>query len=69
MEARGGGAEPGRYGNIISMEGWMADLGYVDSGHIKDDDAQDLKADKLKSIMKKEDIGSASCRERVCSTL
>lgn len=43
MEARGGGAEPGRYGIIISMEGWMADLGYVDSGHIKDDDAQDLK--------------------------
>ena len=53
MEARGGGAEPGRYGIIISMEGWMADLGYVDSGHIKDDDAQDLKADKLMSIMKK----------------
>ena len=65
MEARGGGAEPGRYGIIISLEGWMADLGYVDSGHIKDDDAQDLKADKLMSIMKEaEKKTNKSRRER-----
>ena len=65
MEARGGGAEPGRYGIIISLEGWMADLGYVDSGHIKDDDAQDLKADKLMSIMKEaENKTNKSRRER-----
>ena len=65
MEARGGGAEPGRYGIIISLEGWMADLGYVDSGHIKDDDAQDLKVDKLMSIMKEaEKKTNKSRRER-----
>ena len=65
MEARGGGAEQGRYGIIISLEGWMADLGYVDSGHIKDDDAQDLKADKLMSIMKEaEKKTNKSRRER-----
>ena len=65
MEARGGGADPGRYGIIISLEGWMADLGYVDSGHIKDDDAQDLRADKLMSIMKEaEKKTNKSRRER-----
>ena len=65
MEAYGNGSDPDRYGIIMGDEGWFADLNYVDSGHIKDDDAQQLKGDKIMKMMKDaEKEGNKSRRER-----
>jgi hypothetical protein len=53
MEKRGSGASPERYGIIINAaDEWFADIQHGDTGHIKDDDAEDIKADKLMKLIK-----------------
>ena len=52
MEKCGNGASPERYGLMINAaDEWFADIQHVDTGHIKDDDAQDIKADKLMKLL------------------
>lgn len=53
MEKRGSGADPDRYGIIINAaDEWFADIQHADTGHIKDDDAEEIKADKLMKLIR-----------------
>jgi membrane protein len=50
MQMVGNGTDPNRYGIIIPTseeDDWMADLSYIDSGYIKDDDAKNWDVDAL----------------------
>ncbi|MDO4643111.1 MAG: DUF2167 domain-containing protein [Cardiobacteriaceae bacterium] len=48
MEIYGNTVDPERYGIIFSEDqGWLADLTYIESGYIKDDDAQSWNIDEL----------------------